>query len=57
VYTRNSYKPIRNKRRNTAVGVLMAVLFVALVMLSYTTIKLMRLSNTTVFGMGNLTLL
>ena len=53
VYTRNSYKPIRSKKRNVMVGVLAGFLFIALVMLSYTSMKLMKLSNTTLFGIGN----
>jgi hypothetical protein len=54
VYTRNSYKPIRSKKRNFMIGVLTGSLFIALILLSYTSMKLMKQLNVT-FGIANFT--
>lgn len=53
VYTRDSYKPLRSKRTNLMVRVLAAFLFLTVVMLSYTTMKLMKLSNSTLINLEN----
>ena len=53
VYTRDSLKPIRNRRKGIVVGLLVGLLFIALILLSYTTMKLMKLSNTTLPEFSN----
>ena len=54
VYTRNSLKPTRAKRGGFVVGFLATMLLIAVILLSYMSMKVMQLSNTTMPNLGKI---